>query len=167
MFKFRLQRVLELREEHEQAKARVLATAQDAADEARRQQESLAAVRANSRAEVEAAHSEAPRVGHLHQLGFVLQSLDQRLLVATETVLTAEHVVQQAQGALTEAARDRRVLDRLKERHAEVWRAEEAQKDRLLMDEIALSRFSQKADTASADSSAGNTTESRTDSKTS
>ncbi len=162
MFKFRLQRVLELREEHEQAKARLLATAQDAADAARREQEALAHVRASSRAELEAAHAEAPRVGHLHQLGFVLQSLDQRLLAANETVSNADEVVLGAQGELTEAARDRRVLDRLKEKHAEVWRAEEAQKDRLLMDEIALSRFSQKRDGGDA-STPSNTHESRSD----
>lgn len=163
MFKFRLQRVLELREEHEQAKARVLATAQDAADAARREQEALANVRAASRAEVDAAHAEAPRVGHLHQLGFVLQSLDQRLIAATETVTTAEGVVVEARGELTEAARERRVLDRLKEKHAEVWRAEEAQRDRLLMDEIALSRFSQKREARDA----ANTHDTRSDTKAS
>ena len=43
MFKFRLQRVLELRAEAEQAKARVLATAQEAADVARRAQERMQA----------------------------------------------------------------------------------------------------------------------------
>lgn len=164
MFKFRLQRVLELREEHEQAKARVLADAQDAADLARREQEALAETREHSRAQVEAAQGDAPRVGHLHQLGFVLQSLDQRLLVATESVMSAEDVVLQAQGALAEAARDRRVLDRLKERHAEAWRAEEAQKDRLHMDEIALSRFAQQRGSNGAPSDRGDTADSRTDS---
>ena len=146
MFRFRLQRVLELREEHEQAKARELASAKDAADAARREQEALAAVRDSSRAELHAAHAETPRVGHLHQLGFVLQSLDHRVETATESVKAADVVVDAAQGALVDAARDRRVLDRLKERHAEVWRAEEAQKDRLLMDEIALGRFGRKRD---------------------
>lgn len=141
MFRFRLQRVLELREEHEQARARELASAQDAADAARREQDALAALRDSSRDELEAAHAETPRVGHLHQLGFVLQSLDQRVERATETVHAADGVVDAAQRALVDAARDRQVLDRLKERHAEAWRAEEAQKDRLQMDEIALARF--------------------------
>jgi flagellar FliJ protein len=146
MFRFRLQRVLELREEHEQAKARELGAAKDAADAARREQATLAAVRDSSQAELHAAHAETPRVGHLHQLGFVLQSLDQRLQSATEAVGAADVVVDAAQGALVEAARDRRVLDRLKERHAEAWRAEEAQKDRLQMDEIALGRFGRQHD---------------------
>ncbi|MES2521528.1 MAG: flagellar export protein FliJ [Gemmatimonadota bacterium] len=146
MFRFRLQRVLELREESEQAKARLLAAAQDAADAARREQEALAAMRDSSRAELHAAHADAPRIGHLHQLGFVLQSLDQRVQNAGEVVHAADEVVASAQGELTDAARDRRVLDRLKERHAESWRAEEAHKDKLQMDEIALARFGRKND---------------------
>jgi flagellar FliJ protein len=146
MFRFRLQRVLELREEHEQAMARELASAKDAADTARREEETLAAVRDSARAELHAAHADTPRVGHLHQLGFVLQSLDQRAQSATEAVQAADVVVDTATAALVDAARDRRVLDRLKERHAETWRAEEAQKDRLQMDEIALGRFGRGRD---------------------
>ena len=144
MFRFRLQRVLELREEHEQAMARELASARELADAARREQEALAAVRDSSRAEIEAAHTETPHVGHLHQLGFVLQSLDERVERASESVVAADGVVDAAQSALVDAARDRQALDRLKERHAEAWRAEEAQKDRLQMDEIALARFGRK-----------------------
>lgn len=161
MFRFRLQRVLELREEHEQAMARELASARDAADAARREEEALAAVRDSSRAQLHAAHAETPRVGHLHQLGFVLQSLDQRVQSATESVQAADVVVDAAQGALVDAARDRRVLDRLKERHAEAWRAEEAQKDRLQMDEIALGRFGRKRESRNDGESSSGTNSGR------
>ena len=148
MFKFRLQRVLELRAEAEQAKARVLATAQEAADVARRAQERMQALHDTSRAEVRAAQDHAPRVGHLQQLGVVVQSLAARVDRAAEHVQHAEGLVAEAQGQLELAARDRRVLDRLKARHAEVWRANEAHKDRLQMDEIALSRFARIGDAA-------------------
>jgi len=141
MFKFRLQRVLELRAEAEQAKARALAEARDAADAARRDHDALAELHQSSRAEVHAAHAQEPRVGHLRQLGLVLQSLEERLDNAAEVVQSADVVVAGAQNELETAARDRRVLDRLKERHATAWRAEEAHKDRLQMDEIALARF--------------------------
>jgi flagellar FliJ protein len=146
-FRFRLQRVLELREEAEQARARALASAQDAAEAARRAEEALAALRASSRAEIEAAQAELPRVGHLHGLGMVLESLEARLAGAAEMRTTAEHQVQQAQEELADAARERRILDRLKEKHAEEWRAAEAQKDRVQMDEIALARFARQRDT--------------------
>lgn len=45
---------------------------------------------------------------------------------------------------LEEAARDRRVLDRLKERHTDAWRTDEATKDRVHMDEVALTQFARK-----------------------
>lgn len=144
MFRFRLQRVLELRQEAEQAASRSLATARDAADTARRAQAELATLHETSRQEIGATQQRQPRVGHLQQLGVVLQSLETRLDSAVEQVSAANGVVAEAQTQLELAARDRRVLDRLKERHATVWRAEEAQKDRLHMDEIALARFGRK-----------------------
>lgn len=146
MFNFRLQRILELREKAEQAKARELATARDAAEVARRERDALANLHASSRAEVDAAQRTGPRVGHLRQLDIVLQSLDQRLESAGETVRAANEVVDGAQKLLDAASRDRRVLDRLKVRHTDQWRVGEAHKDRLGMDEIALSRFSRTAD---------------------
>jgi len=45
------------------------------------------------------------------------------------------------QEALTAAFKDRRVLDRLRERHEETYRATAEQTDRRAMDDIALSRF--------------------------
>lgn len=144
MFRFRLQRVLELREEAEQAASRTLGIARDAADEARRAQDELAELHETSRQEIGATQQREPRIGHLQQLGVVLQSLETRLESAVEQVQAADGVVAEAQSKLELAARDRRVLDRLKERHLTVWRAEEAQKDRLQMDEIALARFGRK-----------------------
>lgn len=146
MFKFRLQRILELREQAEQAKARELASAQDAADEARRAHDDMMRLHAASRAEVDAAHHTEPRIGHLQQLGLVLQSLDQRLESTGESVRAADAMVADAQSVLEGAARDRRILDRLKDRHTDQFRAASAQKDRLGMDEIALARFSRTAD---------------------
>lgn len=154
MFKFRLQRILELREKAEQAKAIALASAQDAAEVARQERDTLANLHATSRAEVHAAQRAEPRVGHLQQLGLVLQSLDTRLESAGDSVRAADEVVAGAQKLLDDAARDRRVLDRLKERHTDQWRVEEAHKDRLGMDEVALSRFARQADAKAIDDAA-------------
>jgi flagellar FliJ protein len=151
MFNFRLQRILELREKAEQAKARDLATAQDAADAARRERDALADLHASSRAEVDAAHRTEPRVGHLQQLGLVLNALDQRLESAGETMRAANDVVDGAQKLLDAASRDRRVLDRLKVRHTDQWRVDEAHKDRLGMDEVALTRFTRNAEARATD----------------
>ena len=143
-FKFRLQRILELRERHEQAKARELAAAQDVAEQAAQAKDALAALRADSHAHMHHAARSETRVGHLHQLGTVLASLDERLVVATDVCKEADAGVHQAKVMLEEAARDRRVLDRLKERHTGVWRAEESAKDRVQMDEVALTQFARK-----------------------
>ena len=157
MFTFRLQRLLELREKAEQAKAVALASAQQHATLVREERDVLSGVQTASRAEVAAAQHSEPRVGHLQQLGAVLQSLDQRLEAATDTVRAADEIVGGAQQLLDDAARDRRVLDRLKARHSEQWRNAEANKDRLGMDEIALSRFSRDADARTTDENATRT----------
>lgn len=151
MFKFRLQRILELREQKEKAQARELASAQHTAELAAQTQEMIAAIRQDSRQQVQAATESAPRVGHLHQFDSVLNALDARLIDATDAVVAAESTVAAAQQLLADAARDRKVLDRLKSRHADAWRADEAQKDRLSMDEIALTRFTRQHDVTSGD----------------
>jgi flagellar FliJ protein len=146
MFRFRLQRILELREQAEEARARQLADAQDVASDARRERDALEAVRQHSDASVRAAQQQAPRVGHLQQLGMVMQALDARVATAGQQVVHAESEVRSAQARLDDAARDRMVLDRLKDRHTTEWRAQEALKDRVGMDEIALARFTRLPD---------------------
>lgn len=153
-FKFRLQRILELREQHEQSKARALASARDSADAAHRAMEEIVNLRDHSKQQISATASSGPRIGHLHQLGFVLASLDERVLLAADAAKLADSEVQNAQRMLEEAARDRRVLDRLKARHAETWHADKALKDRVAMDEIALAQFSRRAGLTAADDAA-------------
>ncbi|WP_411280690.1 flagellar export protein FliJ [Gemmatimonas sp.] len=157
-FKFRLQRILELREQHEQAKARALGAARDNAVAAHLAKDAIANLRDHSKQQITTTANSGPRIGHLHQLGFVLASLDQRVLLAVDAAKLADDDVQKAQGMLEEAARDRRVLDRLKSRHAETWRAERAHGDRVAMDEIALAQFSRKAGLNAADDAASTNT---------
>jgi flagellar protein FliJ len=157
MFTFRLQRILELREQAEQARARELVSARDDADAARAAHDAIADVHATSRAQTNAAQQTAPRVGHLQQLGIVLQSLDARLEQSGEQVRAADGVVVGAQKVLEDAARDRRILDRLKDRHAEQWSIDAAHKDRLGMDEVALARFTRTADARASDNAATRT----------
>lgn len=143
-FRFRLQRILELRAQHEQAKARELAAARELAEQAVQTRETIAALRADSHAHLHQAARRDTRIGHLQQLGTVLASLDERLVVATDVCRQADDEVHKAKRTLEEAARDRRVLDRLKERHHDVWRAEEAARERVRMDDVALTQFARK-----------------------
>ena len=77
----------------------------------------------------------------MQHFAFLLERLDEHLLATAEDVAAAEQVVAEARAALQLASRDRRVLDRLKDRHAERWQESELQRDRVAMDEIALNRF--------------------------
>jgi flagellar protein FliJ len=143
-FKFRLQRVLELREQSEQARARAVREATDSADDARRRQDAITALRTLQRDALTAAARGFITAGELQHLQFVIGALDDRLVRAADDVRNAERVVTEAQAALQLASRDRRVLDRLKDRHSERWHDIATQQDRTMMDEIALTQFTRR-----------------------
>jgi len=143
-FKFRLQRVLELREQSEQARARAVREATEGADDARRRQEAIAALRTLQRETLSAAARGVITAGELQHLQFLIAALDDRLVRAADDVREAERVVADAHAALQRASRDRRVLDRLKDRHSERWTDAAMQQDRTLMDEIALTQFTRR-----------------------
>lgn len=159
-FRFRLQRVLELREKSEQARARTLREASESADHMRAQANALHALRTLQRESLDDASRGLITAGELQHVAYVIDELDMRLARATVDAAEAERVAIEAQQALQLASRDRRVLGRLKEKHAERWSETAQQQDRLQMDEIALSRFTLKrltSETAEADRSARTT----------
>jgi flagellar export protein FliJ len=148
VFRFRLQRVLELRERREQAVATELVQAKDAASAARETRESLE----SARTDLASAPAGASSVGELLNLAFLLEQLDVRVSDADTAVGEADEAVNRVQDALRVAFQDRRALDLLRERHLESWRAAETQLDRQTMDEIALTRFTQAAANRAASS---------------
>jgi flagellar export protein FliJ len=144
MFKFRLQRVLDLRERKERDAATALVTAEEHADGARQERARLELARQELAARgTPRPATQARSVGELRNIGFLLERLDERVAVAATEAAAAEAAVAERRGELQLAFRDRRTLDRLKERHLEGYRAAEAAADRTLMDEIALTRFTQ------------------------
>jgi flagellar export protein FliJ len=156
MFRFRLQRVLDMRERTERDAATALVAAEEQAELARAEQEQLRAARdvlahhalANPAAPNELT-GDAPSptgdvsVGALRTLQFLLGRLDERVETAASAAAAAEGVVSQRQDALRSAFRDRRALDRLREKQLDDWKAAASAADRNLMDDIALSRFTQ------------------------
>ncbi|HET8654005.1 MAG TPA: flagellar export protein FliJ [Longimicrobiaceae bacterium] len=141
MFKFRLQRVLELRLRKEQSEAQRLADAQREEDSARAACEALARQRdAGARSAADAQTGRAT-AGQLQNLRFVVDQMSAHVERAQQAQDVAHEAVELRRADFTAAFRDRRVLDRLRERHLEDWRVEEVQLDRQLMDGIALSRF--------------------------
>lgn len=148
MFKFPLQRVLDLRAKREQEVAAQLAHARAGAEEAQRARASLQDVRSQGAARLAAAQAAPNTIGQLQNLAFVLDRLDQRITESEQTVLAAEDGVRRRMDEFSAAFQDRRVLDRLRERHREAWQVEEVRLDREAMDDIALSRFAQRASAA-------------------
>jgi flagellar export protein FliJ len=144
-FEFRLQKVLEIRERVEQAAAARVAAASERAQAARDAHDAIAAVRAAGAEEIQRAHTQAPTIGQLANLAFVLDRLDAQLSASESVVREADAGVEQAQDELQLAFQARRVIDRLKERHHDEWRSDVTSADRVLMDELALARFTLRA----------------------
>lgn len=141
MFKFRLQRVLDLRLREEQEKAVDLAAARSEEQRVRETCESLEAAREKSVRSVAASAAAGPTVGQLQNLRLVIDRLNEQLDDAHQQAHHAEQTVQQRMQDLTAAFRDRRVLDKLRERRLKDWQAAEEHHDRTTMDAIALNRF--------------------------
>ena len=70
---------------------------------------------------------------------------------AHQAAHAAEGVVQERFAAFATAFQERRVLDKLRERDHDSWRAAAVQLDRVTMDAIALTRFTQPAAVAAGD----------------
>ncbi len=139
MFRFRLQQVLDLREKQERHLATQLAAALTAERAAKEALDGLRAERdaSSERPQDGISHS----VGELTNLAFIIQQLDGQITDANDIVSAANDSVSKVKQALTTAFKDRRVLDRLRERHEETYRVTTEQTDRRAMDDIALSRF--------------------------
>lgn len=151
-FRFRLQRVLDLRARTERDAATALVAAQDGAALARAEQARLEASRAElaermtlGMAGGAAAPGGSASVGELRNMHVLLEHLDRHVGAAAAQTAQADHMVQARETALRAAYRERRTLDRLRERHQEQWQADAAAADRTLMDEIALTRFGRPA----------------------
>ena len=146
MFRFSLQRVLELKARREEAAATELARTRAGAEQARLAREGLEAAREEGVRQVTGARQGAmPTVGELRNSGFLLQQLQGRIELARQAESAAEAKVEESMAAFTVASQERRVLDRLREKHLEGWQAEQSHADRQTMDAIALTRFTQKS----------------------
>jgi flagellar FliJ protein len=149
-FRFRLQRVLELREEAERARAVALSDAQGQATAARETRDAIAEARVANQQSLTQASSSGTSVGTLQQLQYVLGALDVRLQIADSSIVTADSLVRRAQDELRTAFQARHALHTLRDKQAEAHRAAAQGADRALMDEIALTRF-HNADTSPTD----------------
>jgi len=143
-FKFRLQRLLDLRQKKEHEAASAVAAARSVHEAATRREEELTERRDSTRQELLPAEGQTVRVAELHEIAFLVRALDDRVIDARQASQVAERSVQEKLGELGDAMRDRRILDRLKDRRSDEWRAEDARQEREIMDAIARDRFTDR-----------------------
>ena len=139
VFDFSLQKVLELREKKEAESARKLAEAKQEAEKARQLHTDLRAERDAGRARMALANWVGGAVGHLHNLVEVVGRVDEQVTAAETECGQAEEQVEESIAAVREATRERKIIDRLRERRLQKWRFEQADNERKTMDELALS----------------------------
>ena len=151
LFKFPLQRLLDLRAKRQDEVARQLAQARTAADSTRATRDELAAAKSVGQAQMSELQAAGPTVGEIAGRAYAMNQLDQRLAAASDALKAAEAHVDQVHNALTGALQDKQVLDRLRERMLEAYRTTENNRDRSTMDAIALQRFA--ASNGSSDNS--------------
>ena len=149
LFKFPLQRLLDLRAKRQDEIARQLAQARTAADNSRAARDELTAARTAGQAQLSEVQAAGPTVGEIASRTYALNQLDQRIAAASDALKAAETHVDQVHNELTGALQDKQVLDRLRERMLEAYRSTESNKDRTTMDAIALQRFAQSNGTSS------------------
>ena len=145
-FKFRLQRLLDLRELAEREASTALATARNVEDEARREKDSIAAQRAATRDLLLPPPGSHCRVSELRQVSLLLERLDAGSAQADYKVSKAASQVHQKQVQLGETVTNRRILDRLKDRQRESWRIADERAERAVMDDIGRARFADQRD---------------------
>lgn len=150
MFKFRLQRVLEMRVQTEQEAASALAEARSSEEAKQLERLRLEAARDEGMAKAASVASTQPTVGQLQNLRFLVERLNDEIEAAQLEVDVAAAEVQEKLADYSNAFRDRHMIDKLREKALETHRSEEVQADRKVMDSVALSRFLRKRGAAQA-----------------
>ena len=141
-FRFRLQRILDLREQHERERARSLGDAQS--DEARQKArvEDAAARLEDAASTVREKAAETPMpAGALRNLALTIEAAQRRLERAADDHRAAEASVEEERGKFHEARKDRRSVERLRERREETWKEEASRADQKEIDQIAARRW--------------------------
>jgi flagellar protein FliJ len=146
-FRFGLQKVLDLRERDEQTRARALAAAERSAREAEAHLDLIQRIRGEEAEKLLKTHARGQTVGHLRNLGIVINQMSRQVDEAEKAVRAAAEQVEESRTELVTSMQKRRMLDQLKTRQHDGWRVEQAETERKEMDEIALGIFQRKSAT--------------------
>ena len=92
IFKFRLQQVLELREQTEKQVAAKLAEAESAADAARQAKKTLETIQQGGSQALRTAHASEPTIGQLKTIGYVIEQLNHHIVDAAPDIAVVEAI---------------------------------------------------------------------------
>lgn len=141
-FRFRLDRLLDLRTAVDREQARSLSDALHREAEQRRlTDESQARLEhASTRVAAQSACGDALHAGVLQAYALTVRAASARADADRRALSAAEQARADEQDKLSVTRRERRTLERLKEHAREAWRMEAGRAEQKIMDEVALRR---------------------------
>jgi flagellar FliJ protein len=139
-FPFSLSKVLDYRRHQEQEEARTLAQARIEAEAAHKARVDLEEIQSQGRAKLAEAHNSGGSVGQIRNMEFVLSRLEDHLQDADAVCQKADEGVVERVKTYVEALKERRTLDKLRDKRFEEWKVEEGRKEQKVMDEVAITR---------------------------
>lgn len=139
-FTFRLDRLLRLRTQAEQARARDLATAALVEEQRRRAVQQAAERLDRISDQMKAVTGQVASAGTLRNLGLTVESVTREIDLAATSHAEASEARSAEEERFLAARRDRRVVERLREIRESAWREEANRLEQKDQDEIALRR---------------------------
>lgn len=139
-FRFRLDRILNLRARTERERARLLQQAIRDEDERRSLLEEAQARLGRCGEQIADAGAGVTTVGTIRNLGLTMEAAVDDVEVAEASHLTAEEAVHTEQEMFAEARKDRRIVERLRERRHSVWSVETSRAEQRQLDAISHRR---------------------------
>ncbi|RMH22212.1 MAG: hypothetical protein D6701_01595 [Gemmatimonadetes bacterium] len=144
-FRFSLEKVRHLRQAEEESRARTVADRRREADGARAEEAQLESARDQSLAQVRSVHGAGGAVGHLQNLEYVLERLDEHIQVVRSRRREAEEDLVQSIDEYTDALRRRQAIEKLRERRLALWKRQQQRLEQAATDEVALTRHQRGA----------------------
>ena len=145
-FDFRFQRLLDLKERMEETRRRALGEAVAQLFEEQERLSQLQHTQTSYRQNWQSVAGLNPTLLSLNA-NYLLR-LQREILEQEERVRQAETTVEEKRGELTEATRERRVYETLKDRAAVAYRREQKRQERILLDEAGKQIYLRRKDQA-------------------
>jgi flagellar FliJ protein len=138
-FVFKLQAVLRQRQQIEQQKLRDLAVRQQVVVSLQQDLQTLQTEAQTAMQDLRDNRLVGPiNLSYLSAHRRFIMSMGRRAATITQKILQAQKQVDEARLVLAEAAKNRKAIEKLKEKHYEYWRQEQEKKESALLDEVGM-----------------------------